>query len=63
MFSRKHYKKVASEVKFFLSCEGVIQPCDVVHMLSNMFKQDNPSFDERRFIAACGMTWEDYAQE
>ena len=62
LFSRRHYKLFASEVKFLLISPDPIQPVDIAHLLSDIFRMDNPRFKEQRFVEACGMTWEEYQQ-
>jgi len=63
MFSRRHYKMIAEHVNAFISIPEPIQPVDVVSMLASMFKMDNGKFDERKFVEACGMRWNEYCQQ
>ena len=63
MFTRKHYKQCAQEVKKFLQSPESIQPIDLVSLFVTLFKPDNERFDERKFVEACGLTWEEYHQD
>jgi len=62
MFSRRHYKKIAAELKKFGESPDPIQFVDVVSLFAEIFRLDNPAFNEQKFVEACGMSWEIYCE-
>ena len=47
--TRKHYQAIAE-----LISRGV-DPVELVHLLSDIFEEDNPRFDRAKFLKACGL--------
>jgi len=58
MFTKQHYKQVAMAMQSgtppHTFTEGHVQHYRDCLTLANMFERDNPSFDQRVFLRACG---------
>lgn len=64
MFSRKHYKaiaKIINEEKICLDADpdtcslAINVVSDIASDLAVYFQQDNPRFDRKKFMTACGL--------
>ena len=49
MFSRQHYKKIAEVIKHWNSDITNKTPLELITLLEEMFKQDNPRFKYEKF--------------
>lgn len=63
MFTKRHYEVVAKTTRRFLLSDDPIQPVGLVNLLVGIFEEDNPNFDDRQFVEACGMDWDEYCME
>lgn len=54
MMTRKDYVKVAEILKSFHE-NNFSEFADLVYDFSDMFSDDNPNFNEDKFIEACGL--------
>tara|TARA_R100001082_G_C4354824_1_gene156327 strand:- start:808 stop:990 length:183 start_codon:yes stop_codon:yes gene_type:complete len=56
IMTKKDYIKVANFIKQERDNGNIIIACrPFINSLCNTFKKDNPRFDEKKFIKACGM--------
>ena len=54
MMTRKHFEKTASLIKNFTAVTEK-QRSEMAHAFSDMYADENPHFDDERFIKACGI--------
>ena len=58
LFARRHYKVVAKALATVQDSKGLSNSVGfqrAVNELVEMFADDNPSFDEAKFLQACGL--------
>lgn len=65
MFTRRHFEAIAEIIRSNSNIVGESNSFDkgakyggacIAQDLSDLFKEDNPQFDESRFFQACGLT-------
>lgn len=53
MFTKKHYEAIAFVLNDARQAKA--KPSGVVRRLADLFQDDNPHFNRRRFVEACGI--------
>jgi hypothetical protein len=52
--TKKDYELIAGAVSDYLT-QGVVNKDGIAHILADYLKTDNPKFDRKKFLTACGV--------